>query len=191
MREPVEIVDYDPKWPSRFLVIADKISSALGDQGVQVDHIGSTSVPGLAAKDRIDIQITIPTDDPDYISIISKKLVEHGFNEPLSLYDHKPPGDDSTPEQWQKFYIRGDNLAFKSNIHVRVAGRKNQIYPLLFRDYLRANQNAALAYGLFKRRLAKVLRDDRDTYCDVKDPVCDILMENARSWAKTTGWQPR
>jgi GrpB-like predicted nucleotidyltransferase (UPF0157 family) len=56
---PVEIVDYDPRWPHEFAAIGRALRGALGDLALRIDHIGSTSAPGLAAKDRIDVQLTV------------------------------------------------------------------------------------------------------------------------------------
>ena len=77
-----------------------------------------------------------------------------------------------------------------ANIHIRVSGRLNQRYPLLFRDYLRAHPSTAESYALVKVALAKYHADDVEAYYDVKDPVCDIIMAAAEEWAAATHWQP-
>jgi hypothetical protein len=74
-----------------------------------------------------------------------------------------------------------------ANVHVRVQGRPNQRYALLFRDYLRAHPVAARAYAELKRRLA-ALNIDVGVYADVKDPACDIIMAAAEDWCVQTGW---
>ena len=76
-----------------------------------------------------------------------------------------------------------------ANVHVRLAGRLNQRYPLLFRDYLRAHAPVAEAYALVKSAIAKYHPDDMDAYYDVKDPVCDIIMGGAEDWAASTHWE--
>ena len=76
-----------------------------------------------------------------------------------------------------------------TNLHVRIAGRANQRYALLFRDYLRTHLTAAQAYVELKRRLAQNLADP-DTYPDVKDPAVDLIYFAAEDWAATTLWQP-
>jgi GrpB-like predicted nucleotidyltransferase (UPF0157 family) len=75
------------------------------------------------------------------------------------------------------------------NIHVRVAGRYNQRYPLLFRDYLRVHPATAQAYAALKRQLAEHLADP-ETYPDVKDPAVDLIYLAAENWATLTGWKP-
>jgi len=74
-------------------------------------------------------------------------------------------------------------------MHVRVAGMANHRYPLLFRDYLRAHRDAAQAYERLKFGLAEVCENTAE-YADVKDPVCDLIIQAAESWAVTIGWTP-
>jgi GrpB-like predicted nucleotidyltransferase (UPF0157 family) len=75
------------------------------------------------------------------------------------------------------------------NVHLRVLGRANQRYALLFRDYLRAHPAMAQAYAELKRRLAESLADPK-MYPDVKDPAVDLIYLAAEDWASATGWQP-
>ena len=75
------------------------------------------------------------------------------------------------------------------NVHVRQAGKPNQRYALLFRDYLRAHPASAAAYAELKRRLAQHLAD-LEFYADVKDPACDLIAVAAEDWAKQVGWEP-
>jgi GrpB-like predicted nucleotidyltransferase (UPF0157 family) len=74
------------------------------------------------------------------------------------------------------------------NLHVRVAGRANQRYALLFRDYLRAHPDTAAAYGEFKKRAASLPLESVGEYADLKDPVCDLIYLPAEEWAERTGW---
>ena len=73
------------------------------------------------------------------------------------------------------------------NLHVRVIGRANQRYPLLFRDYLRAHPDSAQAYATLKRDLAVLLKDP-DIYPEVKDAACDLIYFAAEDWARAVGW---
>ncbi len=74
-------------------------------------------------------------------------------------------------------------------MHVRVDGRPNQRYALLFRDYLLENPITAAAYAELKRRLAAIAPTRAD-YADAKDPACDLIMGAAEEWADLTGWRP-
>lgn len=184
----VRIVPYSPEWPRRFAHIARELRAALGDLPHSIHHIGSTAVPGLASKDRIDVQITLASEAD--VPALRGRLREAGLPDAEPNRDHRPPGDTSPASEWEKFYIRGVDLGSAQNTHVRFLGRRNREYPLLFRDYLRGHPEAAAAYGAFKVALAAELGDRRDRYTDLKDPVCDLVMVEARGWAARAGWEP-
>ncbi len=100
-----------------------------------------------------------------------------------------PPGlAETKPEDWRKLFFVARPPRQSCNLHVRAAGRRNQRYPLLFRDYLRSHPAAALAYEELKRRLAGLVIDS-DVYANVKDPACDIITAAAEEWAVAAGWQ--
>jgi GrpB-like predicted nucleotidyltransferase (UPF0157 family) len=103
--------------------------------------------------------------------------------------DHGVPGGSSNPDQWAKRLCTEPAGERQVNVHIRVGGRANQRYALLFRDYLRAHPDAAAAYGEFKRRAAVMVRDTED-YPDLKDPVCDLIYLPAEVWAAATAWSP-
>ncbi len=182
----IEIVSYRPEWPDEFSRIGGELRDALGQLAVRIDHIGSTSVPGLAAKDVIDIQVTVQDLDHD----VELALKRAGFERLEDIgHDHVPPGAPATESEWVKWFFRQGEGQRRANVHVRIAGRLNQRYPLLFRDYLRAHPASAEAYAQAKQALARLHPDDMDAYYAVKDPVCDIIMGGAEEWAKTTHWE--
>jgi GrpB-like predicted nucleotidyltransferase (UPF0157 family) len=183
----VEIMPYAPSWPAEFAAIGAALRGALGDLALRIDHIGSTAVPGLAAKDRIDVQLTVT--DFRRFAPVQAALERLGYTGvPGNQRDHEPPGWAGPDDQWQKRFFRPPAGQRPANLHVRAAGRANQRYPLLFRDYLRAHPRSAAAYAELKRRLADNLRD-LETYPDVKDPACDLIIAAAEDWAVVTGWQ--
>jgi GrpB-like predicted nucleotidyltransferase (UPF0157 family) len=175
------IEPYSDRWPERFEELAARIRAALGDRALRIDHIGSTAVPGLAAKPVVDVQVTV-RDLAD-----AAPLADSGFDEKVGLRDHRPPGADGPDADWQKRFF--NPAAGRANVHVRVAGRPNQRYALLFRDYLRVHPDAARAYEDLKRGLARHL-PDMGTYADVKDPACDLIAIAAEAWAGGAGWEP-
>ena len=182
----LEIVPYQDHWPGEFQTIAAQLREALGELALRIDHIGSTAVPGLAAKDVIDVQITVATTDES----VKAALCSLGYTHAEEItQDHLPPPGDDDPSQWSKWFFRSPEDQRRTNTHVRVAGRPNQRYPLLFRDYLRAHSATAAAYAELKRRLAANLADPA-TYPDVKDPAVDLIYFAAEAWARSTGWQP-
>jgi GrpB-like predicted nucleotidyltransferase (UPF0157 family) len=182
---PLIISEYLPTWPDRFREIAASLRASVGDKALRIDHIGSTSVPGLAAKDLIDIQITVqqlPVADTWPDEIVPGLRRRNGI-----LGDHRPAGASSDPADWHKRFW---SSARGVHVHVRAYGRPNQRYPLLFRDYLRADALAAASYAAVKRALVTIARDDWDTYYEVKDPACDIILAGAEQWAARVGWSP-
>jgi GrpB-like predicted nucleotidyltransferase (UPF0157 family) len=182
----ITIVPYNPAWPAEFASLAAALRTALGDLAQRIDHIGSTAVPGLAAKDVIDIQITAAALTPP----IELALTSIGYQRlPHITHDHIPPNfpPDQTP--WQKWFFKPLPTQRPTNLHVRIAGHPNQRYPLLFRDYLRSHPSAAAAYAQAKLALAKHHPNNPDAYYDIKDPVCDIIVTAAESWAKQIEWK--
>ena len=175
------LVEYDPTWPERFERLQAVLRSVIGDDALRIDHIGSTSVPGLASKDVIDIQVTVASLDvadgwPDPIGPFQRR--------PTTCEDHAPPGEVAGP-LWQKRYWSAREPP--AHLHVRQDGRPNQRYALLFRDYLRSDARAARSYEHAKRALA-VLCEDTAEYSEAKDPICDLVMLGAEPWAARTGW---
>ena len=184
---PVVIVPYRPEWPAEFHAIAAVLRRVLGPSAQRIDHIGSTSVPGLAAKDVIDVQVTVAALTDTLVPVLEAA----GF-QPFERYfrDHVPPGMEGVPaDSWEKLFFRPANGERLANIHVRVAGRPNQRFALLFRDFLRASPACAEAYAELKRRLADALGDPT-TYPNVKEPAVDQIYFAAEAWAAAVGWQP-
>jgi GrpB-like predicted nucleotidyltransferase (UPF0157 family) len=182
----IVIEPYDSRWPGEFAALAQKIRSALGNLALRVDHIGSTSVPGLGAKDVIDVQVTVRELVPTIIAALQDAdfiyIQEHSK-------DHVPAGESSEHSLWSKQYFRNKDGRRACHVHVRVNGNPNQRYALLFRDYPRSNQNASKAIEVIKRELAKHHAQDEGAYYDTKDPVYDLVWEAAKLWAQHVSWQ--
>jgi GrpB-like predicted nucleotidyltransferase (UPF0157 family) len=177
----IVIVEYRSTWAQEYATIAARLREALGEMGLRIDHIGSTAVPGLAAKDVIDVQVTVRDLTPE----LEPAFLRAGYLRRLDVTDdHRPPTAAGAAEDWQKQYYQPPD----AHIHVRRAGSANGRYALLFRDYLRAHPLAAAAYAQAKQALARHAPTDWDLYYDVKDPICDILMAGAEDWAASTGW---
>jgi GrpB-like predicted nucleotidyltransferase (UPF0157 family) len=173
--DPVEVVDPDPAWPARFEEARGRLATSLGPAAVRIDHVGSTAVPGLAAKPVIDIQVSVPDveDDAAYRERIEHVGVVLQWTEPGHRYFRAPPGQ---PRLW--------------HIHVCSTGSAWERDHLLFRDYLRAHPETAAAYAQLKRELAARHRNGRLDYTDAKDPFIDAALERAAVWARDTGWRP-
>jgi GrpB-like predicted nucleotidyltransferase (UPF0157 family) len=182
----VTIVEPKASWPAEFDTIATRVREALGPLALRVDHIGSTAVPGLPAKDVIDVQLTVASLDRERLL---PPLAKAGFISQSIGSDHRPTGGTGPDDDWRKLFFEAGS-GRPVNLHVRVQGRPNQRYPLLFRDYLRAHPESAAAYATLKRALA-ALGIDRGVYADVKDPACDLIFVAAEDWAAQTGWRHR
>ena len=182
----IGIVPYRPEWPNQFQSIGMRLREILGDSGAAYQpHWHSTSVPGSAAKNIIDIQISVVALAPE----INRVMTANGINRVINIdHDHQPPSMTEDPAQWTKWYFRPPSGYRRCHIHMRIEGRANQRYALLFRDYLRATPLAAQAYAQIKVALSKKDNEDVEFYYDVKDPVCDIIMAGAEDRASRTGW---
>ncbi len=188
MSDAIAIVPYDERWPAEFRRLGAVLRGALGPLAERIDHIGSTAVPGLAAKDVIDVQVTVAALDA---AAIATALAPLGYTPYAGIArDHVPPGRDEAPAEWQKLYFLAPAGQRRTHLHVRQAGRANQRYALLFRDYLRAAPATAAGYAQVKVALARLHPEDQDVYYDVKDPVCDIIIDAAERWAAATGYVP-
>jgi GrpB-like predicted nucleotidyltransferase (UPF0157 family) len=172
----VVIVPYDVQWPERFAQLARDMRSALKAVALRIDHIGSTSIPGLAAKPVIDIQISVPDFEPlDAFRIPLEGLgyVFHPKNPELTKrYFREPPGQPRT------------------HIHVRRAGGFDEQSALLFRDFLRLHADVAAQYEALKTELARRYRTERGAYTNAKQPFIWKVTAQANLWAQQTGWQP-
>lgn len=173
----VVVHPYDPAWPEAFALVQTRLSRILGDLAVGIDHIGSTSIPGMAAKDCIDIQIRVHDVNDDRIE---HRLTHAGFRR--------------RPEPWNNEETSFGTICPKQvyappvgertiNIHVRPDGAANSRFNLLFRDYLRANPEMRDTWAAFKQRLAESAPDLSD-YGQIKQFATCILIEAAQAWER-------
>jgi GrpB-like predicted nucleotidyltransferase (UPF0157 family) len=154
MGQPVIIVPYDPAWPDVFGQIREKVASVLGPTALDVVHIGSTSVPGLAAKPVIDIDVVISA-KADLGSVFSR-LAKAGYT-----YEGEKGIDG------HHAFAQPDNLP-AHHLYVCEAGNPELKRHIAFRDYLRGNADVARAYGALKKHLADKFRTDREGYANAK-----------------------
>jgi GrpB-like predicted nucleotidyltransferase (UPF0157 family) len=172
--QAITIVSYNERWPQQFAEIGAALRRALGALALRIDHIGSTAVRGLAAKDRIDVQITVA--GFERFEPVQEGLERLGYTiVGGNSRDHQPPGWEGQASEWEKRFFRPPPSQRPTNLHVRALGR--------------AHPRSAAAYAELKRRLASNLRD-LETYPEVKDPACDLIIVAAQDWAVTTGWKP-
>jgi GrpB-like predicted nucleotidyltransferase (UPF0157 family) len=174
--DPIVVVAYDPAWPGEFRAIGAGIRAALGPLALRIDHVGSTSVPGLDAKPVIDVQVSVEALEP-----------RERFRVPLEAlgYLHVP----DNPELTKRFFKQRPGER-QTHIHVRVQGTFDEQLNLLFRDFLRTHREAAREYAQVKWRLAEQFRNDREGYVRAKEPTVWGLLQRAHTWSQDTGWAP-
>jgi GrpB-like predicted nucleotidyltransferase (UPF0157 family) len=171
----IEVVDYDPDWPRQFQSWRDRLMPALGTSLVRIEHVGSTSVPGLPAKPIIDIQLSMANvdDESTYVPQIEALGVALRSRDSEHRY-FRPAGNRKRDVQ----------------IHVTQAGTAWERTHLLFRDYMRSHPDAAHAYAEMKRAAASRYPDDRIAYNESKTVFILDHLELAEEWATETGWTP-
>ncbi|EFH84296.1 GrpB family protein [Ktedonobacter racemifer] len=160
----VTIADYDPAWPELFEREAEKIRAVLGERIVLLEHVGSTSVPGLAAKPILDILLVVPSsaDEAAYVSALE------GAGYVLRIRE---------PEWHEHRMLKGDNPAV--NLHVFSPGSPEVERMLLFRDWIRRNESDRLVYEHTKRELARKTWKYTQNYADAKTLVVEEILARA------------
>jgi GrpB-like predicted nucleotidyltransferase (UPF0157 family) len=138
----IEIVPYDGRWPVQFTAEAARIRGAMGDVALRIEHVGSTSVPGLAAKPVIDIQVAVASlaQPSDYAAALAQVGYAHV---PLGAVDRVYP-----------FFKKPASWPGTHHAHLCVAGSSEERRHLAFRDYLRTHPDVAAQYVDLKRKLA-------------------------------------
>jgi GrpB-like predicted nucleotidyltransferase (UPF0157 family) len=176
--DPVRIVPYDPEWPIVFAALAADLRAGLGDVVLRIDHIGSTSVRGLAAKPVIDIQISVAAFEP--LDAYRAPLARLG-------YIYRPDNPDRT-----KRYFREAPGRRRVHIHARRAGSFGEQFALLFRDFMRVHPDVAAQYADLKRALAQQYSaaEQRHDYTEAKRPFIWQVIAQADAWAQRNGWAP-
>jgi GrpB-like predicted nucleotidyltransferase (UPF0157 family) len=165
--EPVTVVDYDPAWPRLFAEESERIRAALGDAVAAVEHIGSTAVPGLAAKPVIDVLVGLRTIDLTRQQIGAMESLGYEYLGELGI-----PG--------RLFFRKGRPRSH----HVHAVLHESDLWArhLAFRDYLRARPDEAKNYAAFKKTLAAEVAGERDGYTAGKDAFATPLQQRALAW---------
>ena len=186
--EELELVAADPTWAAQADRLRHRVDLAAGDLGLGAVHIGSTAVPGLPAKDVIDLQLGVRSlQDADDLA---ERLAEAGFPRvegPARWVDAPKP--EAATGEWPKRLHGSADPSRVVHLHVREAGGPGWTFALLFRDWLRADPAARDEYAAEKVRLAArhALTSD---YAAAKGPWFDVAWERAHEWAARTGWRP-
>ena len=161
---PIHLADYDPAWPTMFAAMARHIRTTLGDRVLLLEHVGSTSVPGLCAKPVLDVLLIVPdsADEPSYVPAMEAA----GY--PLRIRE---------PDWHQHRVFKG--LDPDANIHV-FSPRSPEIDRMLaFRDHLRTHDADRDLYAQSKRDLATRTWRYVQNYADAKTEVVEAIVDRA------------
>ena len=172
--KPILIVDYDPRWPQLYEEEKARIIAAIGRWLADIQHVGSTAVPGLAAKPIIDIMPGLRSlDDTPRIIGPMRRLG----------YQYFPEYEDDLPER--RYFRKPPGEAFRGlgTHHVHVVETASDFWRrhIAFRDYLRAHPDAAAEYAALKRRLAAEYGADREGYTEAKSDFITAVEARARA----------
>ncbi|WP_156689555.1 dephospho-CoA kinase [Mycobacterium sp. Marseille-P9652] len=194
----VRLVAPDPTWPDQARRIVNRLRTACGHRALRVDHIGSSAVPELVAKDVIDIQVTV--ESLGVADELAEALLAAGYpraehitedvpkphaRSRVEEYDHS---DD--PSLWRKRFHGSADPGRPTNVHLRVDGWPDQQFALLFVDWLTAEPEVAAEYVNVKRAAAERADGDIASYAEAKEPWFADAYERAWEWADATGWKP-
>ncbi len=148
----------------------------MGEAAQRIDHIGSTSVPGLDAKPIIDVQISVVAFEP-----------VDAYRLPLERIGYVFRADN--PERTKRYFREAPGHR-RTHLHVRRAGSWAEQFALLFRHYLRVHPDDAQRYATLKYQLAQQYGDDRHAYTNAKTAFIWDIMRKADRWSQVHGWEP-
>ncbi|HEX3003693.1 MAG TPA: dephospho-CoA kinase, partial [Angustibacter sp.] len=181
----VELVVRHEEWEAAGQRLADRVARAAGHLGRGVEHIGSTAVPGLAAKPVIDLQLAVA--DLPQADQLADALAEAGFPPLGPRHDTVVPDVDSDPRHWEKRLHGGADPAVVVHLHVREHGSPGWRMALLLRDWLRAEPGERAAYAAHKQALAGSGLAASE-YAEAKEEWWVPAHLRALAWAAATGW---
>jgi GrpB-like predicted nucleotidyltransferase (UPF0157 family) len=169
-RRAIEILEHDPAWSVRFAQLRGPLVEALAGVAVRVEHVGSTAVPGLAAKPIVDVQVAVehPDREQDFGSALTALGYEIRVREPAHRMFRTSVRD--------------------VHVHVWRADSDDERRHLLLRDWLRRTPADREHYAEVKRALARRQWEDMNAYSAAKADVIAEILERAERWAAASGW---
>ena len=176
MHEKIEVVPYDPLWPERFAEIRERVAAALGDLCLGIEHVGSTSVPGLWAKPIIDLDV-----------VISSRQRFPEVRDRLATIGYVHRGNLEIPGREAFFRPRG---TYPHHLYVCSVDTPNLHDHLVLRDTLRQRPDLRDRYAAIKRQMAALHPHDIDSYIEGKGPLIEEVMRAGRANATFSDFQP-
>jgi dephospho-CoA kinase len=199
-RPALRLVPADPAWPDQAARIVARLKSACAEKALRVDHIGSTAIAGLDAKDAIDIQVTV--ESLTVADELADALRSAGYPridrvtsdvaklDPRSTVKQYNGSDD--PALWHKRLHASADPGRPTYVHLRVDGWPDQQFALLFVDWLTANPDVREEYVAVKHRAEQAASPDGDIerYLAAKETWFAAAYPRAWDWADRSGWRP-
>ena len=176
----LELVPYKPAWRDDARRIIARIQIACGDKALRIDHVGSTAVEGMDAKDVIDIQVTVAS--LEVADEIAGALADVGYPRIERITSDTPHEGD--PNLWGKRIHGAADPGRPARVHLRVDGWPNQQFALLFTDWLKADPAVREEYLAVKRKALTAPH-----YTEAKEPWVSDAYRRACEWAEATGWR--
>jgi len=165
--------EYDPNWVNQFNDIKNFLMGIFGDAVVQIEHVGSTSIPGMKAKPIIDVLVVV--NNMQDFAKEKEQMVSAGY-------------------EWGANYIAPNTLIFfkqnpggekTENIHVCEAGSQKEKQFIIMRDFFRAHPEKARQYTDLKEKNSQIYSDDYPAYRSAKKPFLDEIEQEARKWEES------
>jgi len=167
----ITICEYDPTWPAQFEQERTRLHTALGSVVTTIEHVGSTAVPGLAAKPIIDVLVGVRSlSEARALSIEALAVLGYTY---MAEYEAWLPGE--------MLFRKGLPGPWTHHAHVMEPSSPRWEELMLVRDYLRTHSDVATAYGELKKALALVFQDDIAGFRDAKRPFLQAVMAKART----------
>lgn len=168
---PITICDYDPTWPAQFEQERTRLQTALGSIVTTIEHVGSTAVPGLAAKPIIDVLVGVRSlSEARLRSVDALAVLGYTY---MAAYEAWLPGE--------MLFRKGPPGPWTHHAHLMEPSSPRWEELMSVRDYLRTHHDVATAYGELKRALALVFGDDIAGFRDAKRPFLQAVMAKARA----------
>ena len=175
MGNPVIVVNHDPAWQAQFEELRQVLAVVLGDAATVIEHVGSTSVPGLAAKPILDINVVI--ESRAVLPLVIERLAAVGYEHEGDLdvpgREAFRPGDGTRP------VVEPARTWARHHLYVCAQDNQELARHLAFRDWLRTHDEDARSYGALKRELARVHRNDVNAYCEAKTDFVEGVLARA------------
>jgi len=161
----LRLAPYEPNWPLLFLAEKERLFASLGNYILDVQHIGSTSIPGMPAKPILDIGVAVTNFEEAARCVPLMKQLGYQYK-----------GENGIPRR--HYFVKGDPRTH--HLHMLEIESEEWKHHLFFRDYLRANSASAQAYAKLKQELASQFASDRHAYQNGKDSFIQTVLHQAK-----------